>query len=204
LPLQEAFGYDLAQSLFTQQRNLILEGITDYWYLEATSQLLRDENIEKLNDKIALVFANSAGKVVYYATILFAHKLKVAALLDSDAAGDQAAQQENLVHTLGNKNILRTKDFTNGTIKPEIEDLLKETLINIAKEEYQKDVKSIADSQPNRAIIDIFSNEIPNFSKYKLAKAYVKWTKSNAASNLSSVEIDNWKGLIQKVNKVLK
>jgi hypothetical protein len=33
-----------------------------------------------INDKIALVFANSAGKVVYYATILFAHNLKVAAL----------------------------------------------------------------------------------------------------------------------------
>lgn len=41
LPLQEALGYDLAQSLFTQQRNLVLEGLTDYWYLDATAQLLR-------------------------------------------------------------------------------------------------------------------------------------------------------------------
>lgn len=32
LPLQEALGYDLAQSLFAQQRNLILEGLTDEWY----------------------------------------------------------------------------------------------------------------------------------------------------------------------------
>ncbi|MBF4248845.1 OLD family endonuclease, partial [Vibrio anguillarum] len=32
LPLQEALGYDLANSLFSQQRNLILEGLTDYWY----------------------------------------------------------------------------------------------------------------------------------------------------------------------------
>jgi len=110
LPLQEALGYDLAQSLFSQQRNLVLEGITDYWYLDATAQLLRTAKIIDLNEKIALVFANSAGKVVYYATILHAHNLKVAALLDSDAAGDQAAQQENLVHALGNKNILRTKD----------------------------------------------------------------------------------------------
>ena len=111
LPLQEALGYDLANSLFSQQRNLILEGITDYWYIEATSEILRDENVAKLNNKIALVFANSAGKVVYCATILHAHNLKVAALLDSDAAGEQAAQQENLVHALGNKNILRTKSW---------------------------------------------------------------------------------------------
>ncbi len=152
LPLQEALGYDLAQSLFSQQRNLILEGITDYWYLDATSQLLRESKDEILNDKIALVFANSAGKVVYYATILFAHNLKVAALLDSDSAGDQAAQQENLVHTLGNKNILRTKDYVENVQKAEIEDLLRETLIEIVKTEYGTDCKKISDEQPNRPI----------------------------------------------------
>ena len=204
LPLQEAFGYDLAQSLFTQQRNLILEGLTDYWYLDATAQLLRDEKIESLNEKIALVFANSAGKVVYYATILFAHNLKVAALLDSDAAGDQAAQQENLVHTLGNKNILRTKDFCQNIAKAEIEDLLRETLITIVKSEFGKDLKTISDSQPNRPIVDLFTKEIPGFSKYKLAKAYIKWTKTNKATSLTANEIENWKQLIQNINKVLK
>ena len=43
LPLQEALGYDLAQSLFAQQRNLVLEGLTDYWYVDAVAQLLRDQ-----------------------------------------------------------------------------------------------------------------------------------------------------------------
>ncbi len=42
LVLQEALGYDLAQSLFAQQRNLVLEGLTDFWYVEATSDLLRE------------------------------------------------------------------------------------------------------------------------------------------------------------------
>ena len=204
LPLQEALGYDLAQSLFSQQRNLILEGITDYWYLDATAQLLREGKVENLNDKIALVFANSAGKVVYYATILYAHNLKVAALLDSDVAGDQAAQQENLVHTLGNKNILRTKDFVADVPKAEIEDLLRQTLISIVKEEYGVDTKKTADSQPNRPIIDLFSKEVPNFSKYKLAKAYVRWTRNNDYKKLQKSELENWKKMIQLINKVLK
>lgn len=204
LPLQEALGYDLAQSLFSQQRNLILEGITDYWYVDATANLLRESKDEDLNDKIALVFANSAGKVVYYATILFAHNLKVAALLDSDSAGDQAAQQENLVHTLGNKNILRTKDFVDDIPKAEIEDLLRETLIGIVKKEYGVDTKGTSDSQPNRPIIDIFSAEVPDFSKYKLAKMYIKWTRENEANKLKPTELTNWKKLIKQVNKVLK
>jgi len=204
LPLQEALGYDLAQSLFSQQRNLILEGITDYWYVDATANLLRESKDENLNDKIALVFANSAGKVVYYATILFAHNLKVAALLDSDSAGDQAAQQENLVHTLGNKNILRTKDIVDNVPKAEIEDLLRETLIGIVKKEYGVDTKATSDSQPNRPIIDIFSAEVPDFSKYKLAKMYIKWTKENESKKLKPTELANWKKLIQQVNKSLK
>jgi len=63
LPLQEALGYDLAQSLFTQKKNLVLEGLTDYWYLEAASQLLRASNDVNLNERIALVPASTAGKV---------------------------------------------------------------------------------------------------------------------------------------------
>lgn len=204
LPLQEALGYDLAQSLFTQTKNLILEGLTDYWYVEATSALLREDKVANLDNKIALVFANSAGKVVYYATILHAHNLKIAALLDSDAAGDQAAQQENLVHTLGNKNILRTKDFCTSVSKPEIEDLLRETLIKIVKSEYSKDCKSISDSQPTRPIIDIFAQEVPNFSKYKLAKAFLRWCKTNDSTKLTKDEVEHWKKLIDKINKALK
>ena len=204
LPLQEALGYDLASSLFSQERNLILEGITDYWYVEATADLLRDDKVADLNNKIALVFANSAGKVVYYATILHAHNLKVAALLDSDSAGDQAAEQENLVHALGNKNILRTKDHCKNVTKAEIEDLLRETLTKIVTTEFGKDTSTIAAKQPNRPIIDIFSTEVKDFSKYKLAKAYVRWTRSNSAKDLTKNEIDDWKKLIDTVNKVLK
>lgn len=203
LPLQEALGYDLAHSLFSQQRNLILEGITDYWYIEATSEMLRASSDSNLNDKIALVFANTAGKVVYYATILHAHNLKVAALLDSDSAGDQAAQQETLVHTLGNKNILRTKDYC-SIQKAEIEDLLRETLISVANEAFGVDVSTTSNKQPDRPIVNIFRDKIKDFSKYKLAKAYIRWTRSNDPSALSESEREQWKNLIDAINKALK
>ncbi|MFJ5538988.1 AAA family ATPase [Vreelandella titanicae] len=203
LPLQEALGYDLAHSLFSQQRNLILEGITDYWYIEATAEMLRESDDLSLNEKIALVFANTAGKVVYYATILHAHKLKVAALLDSDSAGDQAAQQEALVHTLGNKKILRTKDYC-SIEKAEIEDLLRETLISIATEEYGVDVSNIATEQKGRPIISIFNQEIEKFSKYNLAKAYIRWTRENSSHGLKSAERDQWLKLFDSINKALK
>ena len=205
LPLQEALGYDLAQSLFTQTRNLILEGLTDYWYLEACAGLLRQANIADLNDKVSLVPAASAGKVVYFATILHAQQLKVAALFDSDNAGNTAATHEVLVHQLGNKNILRTETYQPGEVKNcEIEDLLRSTLIEIVKSEFGKDVSSTAASQPKRPIVDIFDKEVSNFSKYKLAKAFVRWSRDHEASDLSEDERGSWKSLIEAINKALR
>lgn len=205
LPLQEALGYDLAQSLFAQQRNLILEGLTDFWYLEATADLLRDAKLADLNEKVALISANKASKIVYFATILHAHHLKVAALLDSDVAGDLAAQQDTLVHALGNKRILRTKDSYIGPVKkPEIEDLLRSTLVKIAKETFGKDVSKIAQAQAERPIVDIFTSELKDFSKYRLAKAFVRWTRENDANALTDDEKAQWSALIAKVNAALK
>lgn len=204
LPLQEALGYDLAQSLFVQKRNLVLEGLTDHWYVDATAQLLREGGIADLNEKIALVPAGNAGKVVYYATILHAQNLRVAALLDSDAAGDQAARQEVLVHTLGNKAILRTKDAYDGAVKhPEIEDMLRNTLIQVAKSDLGWDVSATAVAQPTRPIVDIFTAEVDAFSKYKLGKAFLRWTRAHEAGELTADERRNWKSLIQAINRAL-
>ena len=201
LPLQEALGYDLAQSLFAQKRNLVLEGLTDYWYVDAVAHLLREAKIADLNEKIALQPAGDAGKVVYYATILHAQKLKVAALLDSDAAGDQAAKQDVLVHTLGNKAILRTKDAYTGAVKhPEIEDTLRDTLVSIAKDQLGWDISATAAAQPARPVVDIFQAEVPNFSKYRLAKAFLRWTREHNAGDLSGAERTQWVKLIGAIN----
>ena len=205
LPLQEALGYDLAQSLFSQQRNLVLEGLTDCWYIESLAEILRAAKLADLNQRIALVSAKSAGKVVYYATILHAHKLKVAALLDSDAAGEQAAQQEILVHTLKNKNILRTRDAYKGAVgKPEIEDMLRETLVEIAKGILGWDVGVTAQAQQSRPINDIFADEIKGFSKYKLAKAFLRWAREHEAADLTENEREQWSQLIDIINRALQ
>ena len=205
LPLQEALGYDLAQSLFAQRRNLVLEGLTDYWYVEATAQLLRDAKIVDLNERIALLPAKTAGKVVYFATILHANKLKVAALLDSDSAGDRAAKQETLIHTLGNRNIIRTRDVISGAIaKPEAEDMLRTTLVGIAQSELCWDVTETAAKHPHRPIVNIFKAEIGDFSKYRLAKAYLRWTRDHSAADLEDDERNSWVELIKRVNRALR
>ena len=204
LPLQEALGYDLAQSLFAQQRNLVLEGLTDFWYVEAVSELFRDAGLTELNHEIELFPASSAGKLVYFATILHAQHIKVAALLDSDAAGDDAANQEFLVRKLGQKGILRTKDAYAGPVaEPEIEDLLRETLIEVGKSECGWDVSEAASNQPRRSIVDSSLQRLDVNSKYRLAKGFLRWSRIHSAPDLTDYERLQWATLIQAINQAL-
>jgi hypothetical protein len=106
---------------------------------------------------------------------------------------------------LATGGILRTKDAYDGAVtNPEIEDLLRETLVKIAKDALGIDVSAEAASQPNRAIIDLLTTASGDFSKYKLAKAYLRWSRDNSASDLASTERDQFKVLIEKINKALK
>ncbi|HST29486.1 MAG TPA: AAA family ATPase [Chthoniobacterales bacterium] len=205
LPLQESLGYDLAQSLFSQQRNLLLESLTDFWYIEAVAQLMRDAGIADLNQRIELMPTNGAAKVAYFATILHAKKLKVAALLDSDTNGERGTHQDDLVRALGNKAILRSKDARNGVRSPRVEDLLRETLLRVGKNRFGWDIAHAAAAQPESSIVEVFEKEIGHdFSKYRLAKAFLRWSKDHTASDLSEEERVGWKRLIDKINTTLK
>lgn len=205
LPLQEALGYDLAQSLFFHKKNLVLEGLTDMWYLESLSELLRAEGKPGIDEKIALIPANCASKVVYFATILHAQNLKIAALLDSDAEGDVAASQDTLVNALGTKRIIRTKDVYQGTVaKTEIEDILRDTLVVVAKEQLGWDSTEVVNVQISRPIVDILTEVADGkFSKFQLAKAFVRWSRDHSLKDLTPVEVEQAEKLIIKINKAL-
>lgn len=205
LPLQEALGYDLAQSLFFHKKNLVLEGLTDMWYLESLSGMLQEAGKTGIDNNIALIPANCASKVVYFATILHSQNLKIAALLDSDNEGELAATQDTLVNALGTKRIIRTKDVYQGNVnKTEIEDLLRDTLVRIAKDEFGWDAIKIATEQTTRPIVDIFiSVAKEKFSKYQLAKAFVRWSRDHRLNDLKENEREQAEKLVAKINRAL-
>jgi hypothetical protein len=135
---------------------------------------------------------------------MHAHKLKVAALLDSDNAGAQVAKLDVLVHTLGHKAILRTSDYTIPKIEnAEIEDLLRTTLPIVAKEHLLLDVTAKVAKVPLR-LVGVFEAEAKDFSRYRLAKAFLRWSRDHTADDLSEVERKQWSALIGAINSALK
>ena len=63
----------------------------------------------------------------------------------------------------------------------------------------------MAAQQPERAITEIFGAEIgAGFSKYMLAKAYLRWTQGHSATDLTENERAQWSSLVEGANQALR
>ncbi len=87
-PLQAALGYDIAQSLFIGDDNLLLEGTSDFTYLTTMSDYLQSKGRAALDERWTLVPAGSGSNIATFVALLGGH-LDVSVLIDSDTKGSQ-------------------------------------------------------------------------------------------------------------------
>ena len=96
LPLQLAVGYSIAQTLFLGKRSLIVEGVTDYWYIKTLNACLSRLEVDAvLNSDIVLIPAGGISNLMPLASVMFASSNAdgrfLSVLLDSDKQGMQAS-----------------------------------------------------------------------------------------------------------------
>ena len=94
--LQAALGMDASYSFLVAKRNLVVEGVDDYWVLTKLSNLLQQNEKEGLPYDVFITPGGSASTAVHIATIMIGQNLDVVALFDSDDEGRRA--QEKLDH----------------------------------------------------------------------------------------------------------
>lgn len=203
-PLQAALGYELAQSMFSQKKNVVCEGVTDMFYLNAANEGAIDAGAASLKGSPAIIPAGAASKVAYFSTIYAGQNLDVVALFDSDSAGTQAAAQDALVALLPRKAILQVGNFLDPAVQhAEIEDLFRTTLGAVAATLGWDSTTTIA-AQPTRSLMSILVAEHgKTVSKWKLAKAFSAWLSANGFAALQQHEKDAWEKLVAAINKAL-
>jgi hypothetical protein len=92
-PLQAALGYDITQTLFVGERNLVVEGVSDYWYLSSVSEHLVDRGGGQGRPAGMVVTpAGGAQKVSYMVALLAAQNLKVVVLFDDEPKARSSAE----------------------------------------------------------------------------------------------------------------
>ena len=141
--LQAALGMDASQSFLVADRNLVVEGVNDYWVLTELSNLLQRDGKEGRPKDVLITPAGSASTAVHIATIMIGQNLDVVALFDSDDEGRRA--QAKLDHNwLTRYKGTQTKTLLLGNAVGAcgdfaLEDLFPENFItNIVKEAYNK------------------------------------------------------------------
>lgn len=91
--LQAALGMSGSTSYLVAERNLVVEGVDDFWILSELSTLLKRFGEPFIPDDVFITPAGGAPEAAYIATFMIGQKLKVVVLLDSDKAGDDARKR---------------------------------------------------------------------------------------------------------------
>lgn len=94
--LHAALGMEASHSFHDADKNLVVEGVDDYWVLTELSNLLQKDGKEGLPKHVLITPGGGASTAVHIATIMIAQNLDVVALFDSDDEGRIA--QKKLDH----------------------------------------------------------------------------------------------------------
>ena len=126
-PLQAAAGYAMLQGLFRNRKNILVEGMSDYYYLDALSHQCRLSNRSALPDDIYITPCGGTKNVGYIASLFLGQKVRPLVLLDSDDAGK--ARGNALLKELysGHESSVLMLSEVLGKDDCEIEDLVGET-----------------------------------------------------------------------------
>ena len=177
-PLQAALGYSIAQTLFYAKRQLVVEGITDYWLLKAMSHRLKERSMETLGSDVVIVPAGGVNHLMPLAAMLNAHEVELRVLLDGDEPGKRKGKE------VKDKLLLESFFVSNYCADGglEIEDLFPEDLyLKAVGEAYPGPTFSLersdraSPSVTKRVYRRIRSGRTREFEKWRPAKVIASW-----------------------------
>lgn len=142
-PLQAALGYDLAQSLFIGHNNLVVEGVTDFWFLTTVSAHLSDVGKTALNPDLTVTPAGGAQKVSYMVTLLTSESLNVLVLFDTERESEATKNELLKAKLIHERNVVFISEaFDPAPDEADIEDLLDPSVYeSLVKEAYKSELK---------------------------------------------------------------
>jgi predicted ATP-dependent endonuclease of OLD family len=214
LVLRAALGISGSTSYLLSENNLVVEGVDDYWLITEFSNLLKRSGKTGLNDNIMITPAGGASEAAYITMLMVGQELSVAVLLDSDKAGDDAA--DKLIKTwLTKYNTAKVQVFRLGKAagigeaEKAIEDLFEESFyLERVNRVYGADLKDnltlVGTGLLVNRVARACSEKNVNFNKGSVAK-YLRndLQKMKTISELPEFTVKAVVQLIEQINKFL-
>lgn len=213
-PLQTALGYDLAQSLFVGPDCLLVEGPSDYIYLQLLSQACDNDGRTSLDPRWVITPVGGADKVSTFVSLLGANKLNVAVLVDANPRDQQRIRALQQNGHLGANSLVQVSEFVSGS-EADIEDLFDPSFYcKLVTGAYSADLPKggikVGDlsSQAPRITVRVEQyfkdNNIANgrLNHYR-PSAYFLTEQTKVLSDLSSATLDRAAEMFKRVNACL-
>lgn len=199
-PLQAAAGYAMVRDLFQHKNNLLVEGMSDYYYLHALSHQCQRAKMSFLPDDIYITPCGGTKNVGFLSSLFLGQNVHPVILLDGDSAG--RARRSSLMNELyaRNSELILMLDECLGREgdEIEIEDILgEEILLNALDNLVQKKFQLNAEDRKSGSIVSQIekcaqrkSIELPKGWKASVAIALVSsWAEMNTVLPDSVLEV---------------
>ncbi len=206
-PLQAALGYDIAQNLFINKNNLLVEGVSDLIYLTMMSSILEESGLQGIRDDITIVPVGGLDKVTSFISLLKGQNLNIVCALDTFTDQKGKARLNSLIEQkiIKDKSILFFNEFSRnvGNIA-DLEDLfsIEEYLkfFNSAFDEYDDIAASVIDA--NKPVIQQI-NKIIGKSRYNHYRPSMTASKLGLSKgDFSQETIERFENLFKQINSL--
>lgn len=195
-PLQAALGYDVAQHLFIGNSNLVVEGPSDFLYLDLMSRKLLDEERTSLDEHWRILPAGSASNIPAFVALI-GRDLEVTVLVDSGTEGAGRLDTAMEAGRLSKDRLIRVGDIIK-TKHADIEDLFTVSdYLALYNKAFNRRVKE-DDLPPGDRIVHRLQQLHDKFDHYKPAEVLLRDPKK--IDGLSGETLANFEALIDRIN----
>ena len=192
-PIRASIGATIGDSLFTNKKNIIVEGFSDYLILEAVSNYFKRNKKEFLDfSKIAIISVGGADKFPYFALLLEKENFRFIGVLDYDSQGRKVAKELKERYNIKENMIIMLNECVLDNMKGggrgrdiEIEDLIDDDFYN----------KAVSGAYSEIIKKDINMDEL-NTDTTKHTKKYVEFFKNNKLGGFDKVLVAHQIGKI--------
>ena len=211
-PLQGALGYEIYQTLFVGPNSLVVEGVSDFLYIQTISALLQSKGKVGLRAEWTITPVGGADKVPTFVAMIGARtNLNVAVLIDYQKRDQQKIENLYKKKLLRKNHILTYADFV-PDVEADLEDMFSpEFYLKLVNGAYDSTVElaHLPDEHPRilHRLTRYFEktplSETVSFDHYRPA-CYFTENIASLAGELSEQELNRFQQVFDKLNALLK
>ena len=201
-PLQAALGYDIAQHLFIAKDNLVVEGPSDFLFMQTLSARLIEDGREGLDPRWSILPLGGADVIPAFVALLGNH-LDVTVVVDARKEGHQKLSGLAKAGFLGEKRIITIGDIASRKMA-DIEDLFaKNDYVALYNAAFGKKIKP-ADLKGTDPIVQQIARleGVPRYDHNAPAEVLLR-ERAKRVTALSDETLDAFEALFKRINQTL-